>query len=105
MVKLGNDWDNLLEDEFEKDYYLGLRKFLIDEYKSRTIYPNMYNIFGALKHTSYKDTKVMILGQDPYHGPNQAHGLAFSVQPGVRIPPSLLNMYKELSSTTDTTIP
>lgn len=96
MVNLGNDWDDLLKDEFKKDYYLQLREFLKEEYKTRTIYPNMYNIFEVLKHTSYKDTKVLILGQDPYHGENQAHGLAFSVQPGVRIPPSLLNMYKEL---------
>ena len=96
MVNLGNDWDDLLKEEFEKDYYRKLREFLIEEYKSKTIYPNMYNIFEALKHTSYKDTKVLILGQDPYHGENQAHGLAFSVQPGVKTPPSLLNMYKEL---------
>ena len=96
MVNLGNDWDLLLKEEFQKDYYIKLREFLIEEYKSRDIYPNMHNIFEALKHTSYKDTKVLILGQDPYHGENQAHGLAFSVQPSVKIPPSLLNMYKEL---------
>ncbi|MCC0683254.1 uracil-DNA glycosylase [Clostridioides sp. ZZV14-6345] len=96
MVNLGNDWDELLKEEFEKDYYLNLRKFLIEEYKTRQIFPNMHNIYEALKHTSYKDTKVLILGQDPYHGDNQAHGLAFSVQPQVKIPPSLLNMYKEL---------
>ncbi|HBG3818861.1 TPA: uracil-DNA glycosylase [Clostridioides difficile] len=96
MVNLGNDWDELLKEEFEKDYYLNLRKFLIEEYKTRQIFPNMHNIYEALKHTSYKDTKVLILGQDPYHGDNQAHGLAFSVQPQVKTPPSLLNMYKEL---------
>lgn len=96
MVNLGNDWDFLLKEEFQKDYYIKLREFLIEEYKSKVIYPNMYNIFEALKHTSYEDTKVLILGQDPYHGENQAHGLAFSVQPGVKTPPSLLNMYKEL---------
>ena len=77
MVNLGNDWDDLLKEEFEKDYYIKLREFLVEEYKSKIIYPNMYNIFEALKHTSYKDTKVLILGQDPYHGENQAHGLAF----------------------------
>ena len=96
MVNLGNDWDELLKEEFEKDYYLNLRKFLIEEYKTRQIFPNMHNIYEALKHTSYKDTKVLILGQDPYHGDNQAHGLAFSVQPQVKTPPSLLKMYKEL---------
>ncbi|MDB3085193.1 uracil-DNA glycosylase [Clostridioides difficile] len=96
MVNLENDWNELLKAEFEKDYYLNLRKFLIEEYKTRQIFPNMHNIYEALKHTSYKDTKVLILGQDPYHGDNQAHGLAFSVQPQVKTPPSLLNMYKEL---------
>ena len=95
MIKFDNDWDILLEEEFKKDYYITLREFLKEEYNTRTIYPNIYNIFEALKYTSYKDTKVLILGQDPYHGEGQAHGLAFSVQPGVRTPPSLLNMYKE----------
>lgn len=97
MVKLDNDWDELLQEEFQKPYYLELRQFLIREYRTKTIYPDMYKIFEALKLTSYQDTKVVILGQDPYHGENQAHGLAFSVQKGVQIPPSLLNMYKELS--------
>ena len=97
MVKLGNDWDELLKDEFKKEYYLRLRQFLINEYRTKTIYPDMYKIYEALRLTSYKDTKVVILGQDPYHGVNQAHGLAFSVQPGVEIPPSLLNIYKELA--------
>ena len=96
MVKLGNDWDEILKGEFDKEYYQNLRKFLIAEYKTRVIYPKMEDIFSALKLTSYKDTKVLILGQDPYHGPNQAHGLAFSVNIGVKTPPSLLNMYKEL---------
>ncbi len=98
MVKLNNDWDELLKDEFKKEYYLNLREFLKKEYSTRIIYPNMYNIFEALKHTSFKDTKVLILGQDPYHGENQAHGLAFSVQKGVKTPPSLLNIYKELNN-------
>jgi uracil-DNA glycosylase len=93
---LDNDWQDLLKDEFEKDYYQNLRKFLISEYKSKTIYPHVNNIFNALKFTSYKDVKVVILGQDPYHGPNQAHGLSFSVNKGVKIPPSLVNIYKEL---------
>lgn len=96
MVNIGNDWDDLLAAEFEKEYYKNLRKFLIKEYSTREIFPDMHFIFEALKHTSYKDTKVLILGQDPYHGDNQAHGLSFSVQPNVKTPPSLLNMYKEL---------
>lgn len=91
-----NDWEELLGPEMEKDYYQKLRQFLIHEYRSRPIYPGAYDIFNALHYTAYRDVKVLILGQDPYHGPNQAHGLAFSVQPGVRIPPSLRNMYKEL---------
>lgn len=93
---LKNDWKDYLASEFESDYYLNLRKFLVSEYNSKVIYPNMYDIFNALHYTSYKDTKVVILGQDPYHGPNQAHGLSFSVNPGVKTPPSLVNIYKEL---------
>lgn len=98
MVELNNDWDFLLKEEFEKDYYIKLREFLVNEYEVNTIFPSKDKIFEALKHTSYKDTKVLILGQDPYHGENQAHGLAFSVQPTVKTPPSLLNMYKELKN-------
>lgn len=97
MVKFDNDWDELLKDELQKEYYQKLRKFLIHEYRTKTIYPDMYKIFEALKLTAYKDVKVVILGQDPYHGENQAHGLAFSVQKGVEIPPSLMNIYKELA--------
>ncbi|NFG63099.1 uracil-DNA glycosylase [Clostridium sp. CMCC3677] len=93
---LKNDWNNYIGNEFEKDYYLKLRKNLSQEYKTKTIYPDMYNIFNALHYTAFDDVKVVILGQDPYHGPNQAHGLSFSVNPGVRTPPSLLNIYKEL---------
>lgn len=91
-----NDWQELLEDEMKKDYYQRMRRFLIEEYRTKTIYPDMYDIFNALHLTPYKDVKVVILGQDPYHGPNQAHGLSFSVKPGVKIPPSLKNIYKEL---------
>ena len=105
MVQIGNDWDSVLDGEFEKEYYLKLRTFLAQEYKTRTVYPDMYSIFNALKLTSYEDTKVVILGQDPYHGPGQAHGLAFSVQKGIAIPPSLLNMYKELKSDLSCYIP
>ena len=96
MVEFNNKWDEVLAGEFEKDYYVNLRKFLIHEYKTKKIYPNMYDMFNALKLTSYEDVKIVILGQDPYHGENQAHGLAFSVNKGIKIPPSLLNMYKEL---------
>lgn len=96
MVQFNNSWDILLKDEFQKPYYLNLRKFLVQEYKTQTIYPHMNNIFNALKYTDYKDVKVVILGQDPYHQPNQAHGLSFSVLKGVKAPPSLQNMYKEI---------
>lgn len=91
-----NDWQDLLEAEMQKDYYIKLREFLVEEYKTKTIYPNMHDIFNTLHFTPYKNVKVVILGQDPYHGPNQSYGLAFSVKEGVRTPPSLLNMYKEL---------
>ncbi len=96
MVHIGNSWDDLLKEEFKKDYYLKLRAFLIDEYRNRTVYPDMHDIFNALVNTAYEDVKVVILGQDPYHEPGQAHGMCFSVKPGVKIPPSLVNMYKEL---------
>ena len=98
MVNIGNEWDNILKEEFNKEYYLRLREFLKAEYKSYTIYPDMYDIFNALKMTSYEDVKVVILGQDPYHEPNQAHGLCFSVKKGVPAPPSLKNIYKEINS-------
>jgi len=98
MVNLGNDWDNILEGEFEKEYYRKLRAFLKNEYATHTIHPDMHDIFNALRWTPYSDVKVVILGQDPYHEVGQAHGLAFSVQKGIKIPPSLLNMYKELNT-------
>ena len=84
MVKLGNDWDTLLEEEFKKEYYIALRHFLVQEYNTKTIYPSMYDIFNALRHTPYNKVKAVILGQDPYHGPGQAHGLCFSVMKGGR---------------------
>lgn len=98
MVNIGNDWDELLRDEFSKEYYLKLRAFLVNEYKTHSVHPDMYDIFNALKWTSFKDTKVVIFGQDPYHEVGQAHGLAFSVRKGIKIPPSLLNIYKELNA-------
>lgn len=98
MVKLNNDWDEKIGREFEKDYYLRLRMFLKEEYASHAVFPDMYELFSALKVTPFSKVKVVILGQDPYHEPGQAHGMAFSVKPGVQIPPSLLNMYKELNA-------
>ncbi|MBO7305026.1 MAG: uracil-DNA glycosylase [Clostridia bacterium] len=97
MVNIGNDWDEILKEEFCKDYYLNLREFLKKEYFTKTVYPPMQDIFNALRYTSRADTKVVILGQDPYHGHGQAHGLCFSVKPGVALPPSLKNIFKELS--------
>lgn len=91
-----NDWAELLDDELKQPYYLELRKFLIDEYSTKKIFPDMYDIFNALHFTSYAATKVVILGQDPYHEPGQAHGLSFSVLPNVPPPPSLMNIFKEL---------
>ena len=95
---LKNDWREYLNEEFEKEYYLKLRERLKQDYKTKIVYPPMYDIFNALHYTSYEDTKVLILGQDPYHQKGQAHGLSFSVNKGIKIPPSLKNIYKELSS-------
>ena len=105
MVHIGNEWDELLKEEFEKDYYLQLRRFLIYEYKHYKIHPDMYDIFNALKYTSYSNVKVVLLGQDPYHGVNQAHGLCFSVKKGVVAPPSLKNIFIELKDDLGCEIP
>ena len=105
MVQMNNDWDAILAGEFEKDYYKKLRDFLKEEYGARKIFPSMYDIFNALKHTAYSDVKVVILGQDPYHGPGQAHGMCFSVQKGVKVPPSLVNIFKEQKEDVGITIP
>jgi len=105
MVHFNNDWDEVLKGEFDKPYYLALREFLKDEYGYHTVYPSMYDIFNAFKYTPYHAVKVVIIGQDPYHEPNQAHGLAFSVQKGVETPPSLQNIYKELHAETGFIIP
>lgn len=96
MVNIGNDWDEILKDEWTKPYYQNLRQFLKAEYSSQKIYPHMNDIFNALKYTSFENTKVVIIGQDPYHGQGQAHGLCFSVKKGVMAPPSLKNIFKEL---------
>ncbi|MBQ8781857.1 MAG: uracil-DNA glycosylase [Oscillospiraceae bacterium] len=98
MVHIGNDWDEILKGEFDKEYYLKLREFLKYEYFHYPVYPNMYDIFNALKYTPYSEVKAVIIGQDPYHQPGQAHGLCFSVKKGVPIPPSLQNIYKEIYS-------
>ncbi|MBQ3862976.1 MAG: uracil-DNA glycosylase [Schwartzia sp.] len=100
-----NDWKTPLAPELEQQYYQDLRRFLITEYRTRQIFPDMYDIFNALHYTSLADTKVVILGQDPYHEPGQAHGLSFSVKPGVQPPPSLINIFKELSTDLGCTIP
>ncbi|GEB31232.1 MULTISPECIES: uracil-DNA glycosylase [Brevibacillus] len=105
MAILQNDWAPVLAGEFEKPYYLKLRQTLKEEYQTQTIYPDMYHIFTALHLTSYEQAKVVILGQDPYHGPGQAHGLSFSVKPGIKPPPSLVNIYKELQSDLNCAIP
>ena len=105
MVHLGNSWDTVLAGEFQSDSYQRLRVFLKEEYRTQTIYPPMEDIFQALRLTPYENANVVILGQDPYHGPGQAHGLAFSVRPGIQIPPSLRNIYKELADDLGCTIP
>ncbi len=100
MVNFENSWDKVLEGEFDKPYYQNLRQFLINEYRTKTIYPNMYDLFTAMKLTPYENVRAVIIGQDPYHGPNQAHGLCFSVKKGVTPPPSLVNIFKEIKSDT-----
>lgn len=100
-----NDWELYLTEEMQKPYYRELREFLKQEYSSQQIFPDMYDIFNALHYTSLEDTKVVILGQDPYHGDGQAHGLSFSVLPNVPPPPSLVNIFKELNSDLGCTVP
>ena len=97
-INITTDWNELLKDEFNKDYFINLMNFLDNEYASHFIHPAPYNVFNALNYTPYSNVKVVILGQDPYHGRNQAHGLSFSVSPEVSVPPSLINIYKELNS-------
>ena len=93
---IGNDWDIILKDEYEKEYFLRIKDKVRHEYNSKTIFPPANRVFYALRETSYKDTKVVILGQDPYHGVGEANGLCFSVNEGIKMPPSLNNIYKEL---------
>jgi uracil-DNA glycosylase len=96
MVQFGNEWDILLKEELEKPYYQELRRFLTVEYRTAAVHPDQYDIFNALRYTTYSQVRAVILGQDPYHGENQAHGLSFSVRKGVAPPPSLINIYKEI---------
>ena len=100
MVHIGNDWDELLAPEFQTESYQKLRQFLIEEYKTKRIYPDMYDIFNALKYTPYSEVRCVILGQDPYHGEGQAHGLSFSVRKGIQPPPSLVNIFQEIYTDT-----
>lgn len=105
MIKITEQWDELLEKEFKSEQYLNLREFLKSEYSKYTVYPSMYDIFNSMKMTAFDDIKVVIIGQDPYHEEGQAMGLSFSVPKGIEIPPSLKNIYKEISSETGFTMP
>lgn len=97
--QIENEWNDKLSDEFQKDYMKKLNSFLAEEAaKGKTIYPENSEVFSALNKTDFRDVKVVIIGQDPYHGPDQAHGMCFSVKPGVKVPPSLVNIYKEMQS-------
>ena len=98
MIKITKEWDELLQDDFLSASYLNLREFLKQEYSTRTIYPPMFDIFNSMKITAFKDIKVVLLGQDPYHNVGQAMGLSFSVPKGKDLPPSLVNMYKEINA-------
>lgn len=103
--KFGNDWDGQLQKEFKKPYYLKLRQYLEKEYAEETVYPQRSELWTAFKLTPFDEVKVVILGQDPYHGAGQAHGLSFSVKSGVKTPPSLRNMFKELAEDIGCTVP
>ena len=105
MIKILPEWDQILSEEFSAESYLNLRQFLKSEYSNATVYPSMYDIFNSMKLTPFKDVKVVLLGQDPYHEEGQAMGLAFSVPDGIKIPPSLVNIYKELHAETGMQIP
>ena len=98
MFLIKNNWYQLLKEEFEKEEYKKLEAFLNNEYKSKTIYPAPEKVFNALNLVKYNDVKVVILGQDPYHNPNQAHGLSFSIEKDINLPPSLINIFKELGT-------
>lgn len=102
---IGNDWDSLLNEEYKKEYFKKLENFVTEEYNHKTIYPKVNEVYNAFRYTSYDDVKVVIIGQDPYHGENQAEGLCFSVKNGVPKPPSLVNIFKELNNDLGCNIP
>ncbi len=104
-ANLNNDWQDIIGDEFDKPYYQELRAFLKIEYGTQTIYPDKHDIFNAFRLTPYSEIKVVLIGQDPYHGPGQAHGLSFSVKPGIPAPPSLINIFKEMHDDLGIAIP
>lgn len=106
MINLvDNDWAEVIGDEFKKDYFIKLLDFLENEYRTKIIYPDYRDLFNAFHFTPYKKVKVVLLGQDPYHGPGQAHGLSFSVKPGISVPPSLVNIFKEMKDDLGEEIP
>lgn len=105
MATFENSWDDYLEEELKKEYFLRLKEFLAEEYREKTIFPPKEDVFNALRTTAYDDVKVLLLGQDPYHGAGEAHGMAFSVRPGVRIPPSLKNIFAELHTDLGCSVP
>ena len=100
MVKITKEWDEILKEEFSSPSYAKLREFLKAEYSTRTVYPSMYDIFNSMKLTPYENIKVVLIGQDPYHEEGQAMGLSFSVPKGVALPPSLVNIFKEIENET-----
>lgn len=104
-VKIETTWKHALESEFEQDYFVNLTNFVRDEYKTKKIFPPGSLIFNAFDHCPFEKVKVVILGQDPYHGPGQAHGLCFSVNDGVDFPPSLINIFKEIERDLGTPMP
>ena len=105
MVHIGNSWDEILKEEFKKDYFIKLQEFVTEEYQAKVIYPEFGHIFSALMETPYEKVKVVILGQDPYHEKGQAHGLAFSVLEGTKLPPSLRNIFKEMKDDLNLEVP
>ena len=98
MKPLGGGWDELLAPLFNDEKYKKIREFLKYEYSNYTVYPDMYDLYNCFRYTPLNDIKAVILGQDPYHEPNQAHGLCFSVKDGIKLPPSLVNIYKEIEN-------
>lgn len=98
MIQIGNDWDAVLKEEYGKEYFMKLQEFLAEERQTHMVYPPEKDVFNALKYSSLADTKVVIFGQDPYHEPGQAHGMCFSVNKGIAVPPSLINIYKEIET-------